>query len=275
MKQTCLLALSLLALLPCAALAAPEEGVKQWLRAHAPNILSNDPLHYEALMTAKRAYFTDIGFNGYKIGIETNGDAGRTISLVALCLPAIRMAEGGTWIVDALIVFKKPQNAIEASAEDNDPSAPPKHKPNPYYYQEGQFYIQDAATPQGLKINQYLAKQGPATGFTDCRADGELAELTGAIDEQLAFYEKTLAMLQERIAALHEQKQAITGAPAMQAPMSIDPTPPALQAAPAQAEPPPAAPSDTPIIIAPENPSGTVQQGTTMSQQPGWQDEER
>ncbi len=206
------------------AMAATEQDIRGWLNKTVPVILMNDPAQ-PGMMDSKRAFFTPEGFNGFVKTIERQGTGQLARQVAAVCIAQARIAEGGTWIVDTQVVYKNQQALIQPIEAPADKTAPPKAKPNPYSYETAQFYIKDVATANDVKVNQYIPEQAPKEGFANCRAPGEVQERMSGIDEQLAFYESTLATLQERIAALRAQKASMTGA----APMPGQVVPPAPQ----------------------------------------------
>ncbi len=178
--------------------AATETDVAGWLKQVAPYVLTVDPSQ-PAQMEGKKIYFTQNGFHGFTKTLERQGTLQAARQLEALCVTGARIAEGGTWIVDAQIVYKNPQTLMQAIEPAGDKTAAPKAKPNPFLYETAQFYIPDAATAADTKINQFIPQQGPAEGFDGCRPQAEVQFRTSAIDEQLAFYESTLETLTARI----------------------------------------------------------------------------
>ena len=248
--------------------AATETDIAGWLKQVAPYVLTVDPAQ-PAQIEGKKIYFTPNGFNGFVKTLERQGALQTPRQLEALCVAGARMAEGGTWIVDAQIVYKNPQTLIQAIEPAGDKTAAPKAKPNPYLYETAQFYIPDAATAADTKINQFIPEQGPGEGFDTCRPQSEIQFRTSAIDEQLAFYESTLATLTERIEKLRAQKAAITGG----APVAAAPAPAqAQQIAPIQPQhiAPAAAPQAIPphAPAQPQSPSQGMQLAPAASQAP-------
>lgn len=209
--------------IPTPAAAVEEAALREWLQLAAPMVLANDPVRYADQMESKKLYFTPEGFEGFKNAIETSGTDKRAMRVAGLCVTGARLAEGGMWIADTAIIYKKQEEPTPEPV--TEPGGPPRSKVA-YFYHKGQFYIKDSDTQSGLKIHQYIAELGPKEGFDTCRARGEMEEKMGAIDEQLAFYQNTLATLQQKIAELNREKQILLGiippeAPA--APVALEP----------------------------------------------------
>lgn len=250
------------------ALAASEQDIGGWLNKVVPVALTNDPAQ-PGMLDSKKPFFTPDGFNGFSKTLERMGALQVARQVVAVCIADMRMQEGGTWIVDTNVVFKAPKPPMQAIEEQADKAAAPKPKASPYTYEKAQFYIKDVATAADVRINQYIPEAAPKEGFANCRAPGEVEERTGAIDEQLKFYESTLATLNERIADLHAQKAAImNGAPM---PAAAAPAPVPAQA-PMAVQQPVAGQMQQPTVPQPAQPaSQQIMRTAPMPLQPGMQ----
>lgn len=190
--------------------AANEADVRGWLNQALPGVMTIMPGNPQG-MESKSGYFTPTGFNGFKLTLERAELLDKPRQLGAACVIGARMAEGGIWIVDTQLVYRVPVNQIEAAPAPGDTAAP-KARPNPWRYEVAQFYLTDGATANDVQISQYIPKEFPRDGFPGCRAPGEVEERASAIDEQLSFYENTMATLQERINELQQQKAVLMGA---------------------------------------------------------------